>query len=173
MALLQPVEGLGGLHGRRKIEVFDPATLERVGEIEVASAEDVRGALERARKAFEDWCLLSFRERGRYMLAARDVIVERVDEIAETICQDTGKPRIEALTLEILGACDSLTYYAKNAEQLLQDEKKSLHLMKNKKLIISYRPMGVIGIITPWNFPFLLSLNPAVQAMMAGLTSTA
>jgi acyl-CoA reductase-like NAD-dependent aldehyde dehydrogenase len=168
MALLQPVEGSGGLHGRRKLEVFDPATLERIGEIEVASAEDVRAALERARKASEDWRLLSFRERGRYLLAARDMIVQRVDEIAETICQDTGKPRVEALTLEILGACDSLTYYAKNAERLLQDEKKSLHLMKNKKLVISYRPMGVIGIITPWNFPFLLSLNPAVQAMMAG-----
>jgi len=168
MALLQPVEDPRALHGRRKLEVFDPATLERIGEIEVTTAEEVRAAQEHARKAFESWRSLSYRERGRYMLAAREVITQRVDEIADTICRDTGKPRIEALSMEIVGACDSLTYYAKNSERLLRDEKKRLHLMKNKKLILSYRPMGVVGIITPWNFPFMLSLNPAVQAMMAG-----
>ena len=74
MALLQPVEGPRALHERRKLEVFDPATLERVGEIEVATTEDVRVAVEHARKAFESWHSLSFRERERYMLAARDVI---------------------------------------------------------------------------------------------------
>ncbi len=168
MALLQPVEGPRALHERRRLEVFDPATLERLGEVEVATAEDVRAAIETARKACESWRSLSFRERGRYMLAARDVITQRVDEIAETICRDTGKPRIEALSMEILGVCDSLTYYAKNAGRMLRDEKKNLHLMRHKRLVLSYRPMGVIGIITPWNFPFLLSLNPTVQALMAG-----
>ena len=72
------------------------------------------------------------------------------------------------MTAEILGGCDALTFYAKNAKRLLRDEKKRLHLMKTKKLVLSYRPMGVIGIITPWNFPFMLSLNPAVQALAAG-----
>ena len=170
MALLQPVEGPRALHERRKLEVFDPATLERVGEIEIATTEDVRSAVEDARRVFESWRSLSFRERGRHMLAARDVIAERTDEIAETICRDTGKPRLEAVTMEVLGSCDALTYYAKNAERLLRDEKKKLHLMKHKKLVLSYRPIGVIGIITPWNFPFLLSLNPPVQALMAGNT---
>ncbi len=80
MALLQPVEGPRALHERRKLEVFDPATLERVGEIEVATTEDVGVAVEHARKAFESWRSLSFRERERYMLAARDVIAERTDE---------------------------------------------------------------------------------------------
>jgi len=170
MALLQPVEGPRALHERRRLEVFDPATLERVGEIEVSTEEDVRAAVERARKSCESWQALSFRERGRYLLAARDVITQRVDELAATICRDTGKPRLEALSMEILGACDALTYYAKHAERLLQDEKKPLHLMRHKKLVLSYRPMGVVGIITPWNFPFLLSLNPSVQALMAGNT---
>ncbi len=141
MALLQPVEGPRALHERRKLEVFDPATLERVGEIEVATTEDVRSAVEDARTVFESWRLLSFRERGRYMLAARDVIAERTDEIAETICRDTGKPRLEAVTMEVLGSLDALTYYAKHAERLLRDEKKKLHLMKHKKLVLSYRPI--------------------------------
>ncbi len=170
MALLQPIEGPRELHGRRRLEVFNPATLERSGEIEMATPEDVRAAVERAREAYEKWRTLSFRERGRYLLALREVVIERMDEIIDTICRDTGKPRVEALFMELVGACDSLTFYAKKAERLLRDEKKSLHLMKNKRLVISYRPMGVVGIITPWNFPFSLSLNPSVQALMAGNT---
>jgi acyl-CoA reductase-like NAD-dependent aldehyde dehydrogenase len=169
MALLQPVTPRE-LHGRRKLEVFAPATLERLGEIEVASPDDVREAVARARAAQADWAARSFEERGRLLLRARDLLVERADEIADVICRDTGKPRLEAMTSEILGACDALTFYARNAKRLLRDEKKRLHLMKTKKLVLSYRPMGVIGIITPWNFPFLLSLNPAVQALAAGNT---
>jgi acyl-CoA reductase-like NAD-dependent aldehyde dehydrogenase len=167
MALLEPVAPRE-LHGRRKLAVFAPATLEALGEIEIATADDVREAVERARKAQVEWAAKSFEERGRVLLRARDLLVERTEAIADVICRDTGKPRLEALTTEILGACDSLTWYAKHAKRLLQDEKKPLHLMKTKKLVLSYRPMGVIGVITPWNFPFVLSLNPAVQALMAG-----
>jgi succinate-semialdehyde dehydrogenase/glutarate-semialdehyde dehydrogenase len=167
MALLQPVTPRD-LHGRRKLAVFAPSTLEALGEIEIATPDDVREAVERARKAQVEWAAKSFEERGRYLRRARDLLVDRTDAIADVICRDTGKPRLEALTTEILGACDSLTWYAKHAQRLLRDEKKSLHLMKTKKLVLSYRPMGVVGIITPWNFPFVLSLNPAVQALMAG-----
>jgi acyl-CoA reductase-like NAD-dependent aldehyde dehydrogenase len=169
MALLQPVIPRE-LQGRRKLEVFAPATLERLGEIEVASADDVRDAVARARAAQADWAGLGFEQRGRLLLRARDLLVERADAIADVICRDTGKPRLEAMTSEILAGCDALTFYAKNARRLLRDEKKRLHLMKTKKLVLSYRPMGVIGIITPWNFPFLLSLNPAVQALISGNT---
>ena len=51
---------------------------------------------------------------------------------------------------------------------MLRDQRQGLHLLKTKKLVLSWRPMGVVGIITPWNFPFVLSLNPTVQALMAG-----
>jgi acyl-CoA reductase-like NAD-dependent aldehyde dehydrogenase len=167
--MLQPVTPRE-LHGRRKLEVFAPATLERLGEIEIASADDVRDAVARARAAQVEWADRGFEQRGRLLLRARDLLVERADAIADVICRDTGKPRLEAMTSEILGACDALTFYARNARRLLRDEKKRLHLMKTKKLVLSYRPMGVVGIITPWNFPFLLSLNPSVQALMAGNT---
>ncbi len=170
MAILKRIEGPRDTHGRQHIEVYNPATLELTGEIEVSTPLDVQAAVERARKAAEGWRALSFEERGRFMRRIRDVLLKRADDIAETICRDTGKPRMEALSNEIFPACDSLTYYAKKAKRMLRDEKKPLHMMKNKKLVLSYRPMGVIGIITPWNFPFILSLNPAVQAMMAGNT---
>jgi len=173
MAILKPIEEPRNLHGRRRLEVYNPATLERTGEIEVSTAADVQAAVERARKAVEGWRALSFEERGKYMLRVRAALLDRAEELADTIVRDTGKARMEAMSNEILPGCDSLTYYAKKARRILRDEKKPLHMMKNKKLVVSYRPMGVIGIITPWNFPFILSLNPAVQAMMAGNTVVA
>jgi len=168
MALLRSVDAPRELHGRRKLGVFSPATLEPLGEIEIASADDVRRAVDKARSAQPAWAALSFESRGRFLLRARDLLVERADEIAEVICRDTGKPRIEAIATEVLASCDALTFYAKRARKLLRDRKQSVHLLKTKKLVLSWRPMGVVGIITPWNFPFVLSVNPTVQALMAG-----
>jgi acyl-CoA reductase-like NAD-dependent aldehyde dehydrogenase len=170
MAVLQPVDAPRDLHGPRRIEVFNPATLERLGEIEVATAQDVGDCVARARAAQPAWAELGFEQRGRHLLRLRDVIVDRTDEIIDTICADTGKTRLEALATEILSSCDALTYYAKRSRKLLADRRLPLHLLKTKKLVLSYRPMGVVGIITPWNFPFILSLNPIVQALMAGNT---
>ncbi len=168
MAVLQPVDGPRDLHGPRRIEVFNPATLERLGEIEVATAQDVGDCVARARAAQPAWAELGFEQRGRHLLRLREVIIERTDEIIDTICADTGKTRFEAISSEILPACDSLTFYAKRARKLLADQRVPLHLLKTKKLVLSYRPMGVIGIITPWHFPFILSLNPIAQGLMAG-----
>jgi acyl-CoA reductase-like NAD-dependent aldehyde dehydrogenase len=167
MALLKPIESPVELHGRRRLEVFNPATLDRIGEIEVATNEDVRETLDRARKASAEWGALPFHQRARYMFRARDLLVERIDSIVDIICGDTGKPRLEALVELTLG-CDALTFYGRRAKHFLRDERKPVHLLKTKKLILSYRPMGVIGLITPWNFPFILSFNPTVQALMAG-----
>lgn len=168
MALLQPVDGPRELHGRRRLEVFNPATLERIGEIEVTTAVEVRRAVERARAAQKSWAALGFDERGRLMLKVRDALLERVDSLVETIGADTGKPRIEALASEISPCCASLTFHAKKAKSVLGDVRERPRLLKTKKLVRSYRPMGVIGAITPWNFPLLLSLDPTLQALMAG-----
>jgi succinate-semialdehyde dehydrogenase/glutarate-semialdehyde dehydrogenase len=169
VALLKPVEEPVEIHGRRRLEVFNPATLERIGEIEVSGREDVREAVDRARKAAPEWAGLSFERRALYMRRARGLLVERFDEFVDTLCRDTGKPRVEAIVEQMI-ACDSLTYYARNARKLLRDERKSVHRTRSRKLVVSYRPMGVVGLITPWNFPFSLSLNPTVQALMAGNT---
>jgi succinate-semialdehyde dehydrogenase/glutarate-semialdehyde dehydrogenase len=96
------------------------------------------------------------------------VLLAREDEILDVIGRETGKPRVELLAVELLGACDALRFYARRAGRILADRNVPLHLLKTKKLRISYRPLGVVGIITPWNFPFMLALNPVAQALMAG-----
>jgi acyl-CoA reductase-like NAD-dependent aldehyde dehydrogenase len=166
MAVVEQVEPSG--EGRRRLRLASPATLAPIGEIEVESAADVKAAIERARKAQPGWAELSFEERGSYLERAIRVILEREEELVDVIVSETGKPRLEALATELIPACDALQFYAKRAKNILADRKVPLHLLRTKKLRIAFKPLGVVGIITPWNFPFALSVNPTAQALMAG-----
>ncbi|HVH17460.1 MAG TPA: aldehyde dehydrogenase family protein, partial [Myxococcota bacterium] len=167
MAIVERIEAATP-GARRRLRMSNPATLAPLGEVEIATPSDVRGAVERARKAQPAWAGLSFAERGRYLERAARQLAARQDEFVAAIVAETGKPELEALTTEVITACDALQFYAKRAGRILAERTVPVHLMKSKKLRISYRPLGVIGIITPWNFPFILSLNPTAQALVAG-----
>jgi succinate-semialdehyde dehydrogenase/glutarate-semialdehyde dehydrogenase len=168
MAIVQPIESGSG--ARRRLELCSPATLEPIGEIEVQTAADVEQALERARKAQPAWGALPVEERARVLERALKRVIERQDEIVETVIAETGKAHSEALSMEVFASCDVLSYYAKRAAKFLRPEKRRLHGMLRflKKLQVVYRPLGVVGVITPWNGPFILSLNPTAQALVAG-----
>ena len=168
MAIVTPIEALPG--GRRRLSLANPATREPVGEIEVQNAHDVASALEAARKAQPEWAARSIDERARYLTRAVQMLIERQDEFIDVLRRESGKPRTEILMMEIYSACDVLTYYTKHASKMLRSEKRSLHgfMRLLKKLRIEYRPLGVIGVISPWNGPFILSLSPTIQALLAG-----
>ncbi len=168
MAIVTRVETPEG--SRRRLSLASPATLEPIGEIEAMTADDVKAALETARKVQKEWAALSFKERGKYMLRALEILLENKDEYIDVIMSETPKTRIEALMMDVYAACDSLHYYGTEAEKMLRPEKKRLHgvLSITKKLTVVYKPLGVVGVISPWNGPFILSLNPTVQALMAG-----
>jgi acyl-CoA reductase-like NAD-dependent aldehyde dehydrogenase len=153
--------------GARRLALRSPATLASLGSIEVAGRDEVHAAVERARKAQTAWAAAGFDERARLLRRAGRALLARREEIAETIASETGKPAFESLT-EIAASCDSIEYWAKRAKRVLADRTVPLHLMKSKKLRLVYKPLGVVGIITPWNFPFVLVLNPTVQALAAG-----
>jgi len=168
MAIVTPVETPVG--SRRRLAIASPATLEPIGEIEVQTAEEVRAAVDAARKAQPAWAALDFGERARIVRRALDVLLARQDEFIATVISETGKTRTEALMMEIYASCDVINYYAKHAERILRTERLRPHgLMRlMKKVRIVYRPLGVVGVISPWNGPLILSLNPTVQALMAG-----
>jgi len=113
---------------------------------------------------------LPFKERAKYMMRALSILIERQDEFIDVVLGETPKPRTEAIIMDIWACCDSLHYYARNSERFLRPQKKSAHgmLALMKYIRIGYQPLGVVGVISPWNAPFLLSLNPTVQALMAG-----
>ena len=141
MAVVEHVEGVND--GRRVLRLANPATLDSLGDVEVCSPEEVRAAVERARKAQPAWAELSFDERGRYLERAVRVLIERQDEFVAAIVAETGKPAIEALGAEVLALCDALQFYAKRARRILADRTIPVHLMKTKRLRVSYRPLGV------------------------------
>lgn len=155
---------------RKRLQLLSPADLQPIGEIEAMTPADVKDALDKARKAQQSWARLSFKQRAEYILKGLDVLVARQDEFIDIILKETPKTRNEALMMDILTGCDAMLYYAKEAEKILKPEKRRLHglIGMAKKLEVHYVPLGVIGVVSPWNAPFILSLNPTVQALMAG-----
>ena len=168
MAIVTPIEAPPG--GRRRLGLANPATREPIGTIEIQDSHDVASALQAAREAQPDWAARSVNERARTLTRAVQTLIERQDEFIDVLLRESGKPRTEILMMEIYTACDVLTYYAKHAVGMLRSEKRPLHgfMRLVKQLRIEYRPLGVIGVISPWNGPFILSLSPTIQALLAG-----
>jgi len=144
--------------------------LEEIGVIEVQPEAEVRAAVERARKAQPARAALSVEKRASYLKRVLKILLERQEDVIETVIRETGKTRSEAIPMEIFASCDSLSYYAKRAPKILASETRRLHGVMRfmKKVTVHNVPLGVIGVITPWNGPFILALNPTAQALVAG-----
>jgi len=165
MGYLRTLEPVGG---RRRFAVLNPVDGAEVGQFDVCTREDVDTALARARSAQVGWAETPIKERVKRMQVALKLLLERQDAYIDTMISDTGRTRMETLFIEVFAACDSMNYYSRRAEKVLGDRRVGLHLLRLKKAKVVYRPLGVVGIITPWNGPFILSLNPTVQAVLAG-----
>jgi succinate-semialdehyde dehydrogenase/glutarate-semialdehyde dehydrogenase len=167
MAIYEPLEGAGA---RRRYRLRSPVTLEPIGELDCMDASDVARSLERARKAQPAWAALSFDARAEVLRRCLRLVLERQDRILETVIRETGKTETEAFAMEVFATCDSLCYYAKNAKRFLAPRSERIHGVMGftKKLRLVYKPLGVVGIIVPWNGPFVLAMNQAAQALMAG-----
>jgi succinate-semialdehyde dehydrogenase/glutarate-semialdehyde dehydrogenase len=133
-------------------------------------ADDVARALERARKAQPAFAALSFAQRAEILQRVLKLVLEKQDLVMDTVMRETGKTETEAFAMEVFASCDSLCYYAKNAERFLKPRKERIHgvLGFTKQLRLVYKPLGVVGIIVPWNGPFVLAMNQTAQALMAG-----
>ncbi|MEK6279796.1 MAG: succinic semialdehyde dehydrogenase [Acidobacteriota bacterium] len=149
---------------------YDPATGREIGRAPLSSNEDVVSAVGRARAAQPAWANLSFRERRRVVLKARQILLDESDEIAQLISKETGKPATEALSMEIVPTLDAMHYFAHASENLLRPQKIDIgqYGMMGRSSRIVFKPLGVIGIISPWNFPLATPLDEIVMALMAG-----
>lgn len=156
--------------GKKRFSVKNPATLELLYELDCESQEGVDQAVQKAHDAQRSWKELSVKQRVKYFHALRDVILDRQQDIIDTVIQETGKTEQDALTLEVYAVCSFITYWCQQAIKNLKDEVvRAPGVMGfTKKIHTSYKPLGVVGIISPWNGPFVLSANPAIQAMLAG-----
>ena len=152
------------------IQVRNPATLELVQELSVASPAEVAAAVARARQAQSIWQHTSFAERAQLLYRLRDLLLDDGDKLADILTSETGRPRAEVYGSEIFYLCNAIGAWAKNAQRYLRQQKisPSFPLVKAKKVYSTYAPRGVIGMISPWNFPVVLTLGEALPALMAG-----
>src|SRR5688572_23727848 len=157
---------------QREIVSVNPATGEELGRVPLTSASEVAAAASRARKAQQSWSQLSYRARAEYVLRAREIVLAQVDEIAALISRETGKPAAEATSMEVVPTLDLMFYFARKTERLLNRQKIDIgqYELMGRSSYIVYKPLGVVGIISPWNFPWATPLDEIVMALMAGNT---
>jgi acyl-CoA reductase-like NAD-dependent aldehyde dehydrogenase len=153
---------------QEKIVVWNPATREKITELDISTREEVIQAVGRAREAQRVWKETSFTGRAQVLCKFRDQLMDNKEKIVDVLTAETGKPRAEAYGNELFYVCDAIGFWAKWGPRYLRPQKIRPHLLKTKKVFSTHGPLGVVGIISPWNFPFVLTIGEAIPALMAG-----
>jgi len=146
----------------------DPATLERLGEVPALARDEVIERVRRARRAQKAWGQTSFAERRRVLRALLDYILGHQEEICRLCSRDSGKTLVDAAMGEIFPVCEKLRYLITHGEADLRPERRPSGLLMHKAARVEYSPLGVVGVICPFNFPFHNILCPTVPALFAG-----
>jgi succinate-semialdehyde dehydrogenase/glutarate-semialdehyde dehydrogenase len=150
----------------------NPSTGAAFASVSLLDARQAAEAVASAAAAFGGWSARTFRDRGRILLRARERLVEQAEEIAALIEREQGKPAAEAHLVELFPAAELLKHLARHAEDLLRDDpvEAQVLLFAHKECRLVYEPLGVVLAITPWNYPFSISLSSVATALMAGNT---
>jgi succinate-semialdehyde dehydrogenase/glutarate-semialdehyde dehydrogenase len=151
-----------------KIVVKNPMTGLELGSLNCTVPEELQDILKKAKNAQIIWAAQSIKERAKIIKEFRDLIIKDAEDIAKKISEESGKTIFESLFMELYGTIGLISYFANHSKKILKDKKIKLHLLKNKSSYIKYVPMGVIGIISPSNFPFAIPLSETIMALLAG-----
>src|SRR5580658_7713708 len=154
----------------RKVVSVNPATGETLREFECASERDVQAAVARARAAQPAWNELGVRGRVAVLREFQRLLHERKSEVAALITREAGKPMVEALLTEVLVVLDATRFCVENAFTFLREQPvpHGNLAMKTKTGRILREPHGVIGIVSPWNYPFSIPATESLSALVAG-----
>ncbi len=153
-----------------EIPVENPATGEIVTTVPDLDAAAVAELAKRGRLAQPTWEAYGFEGRGRVLSRMQKWVMDNSERIISTIVSETGKTYEDAQLGEISYGGAAFGFWAKNAEKYLADERvrSSSVLVRGKKLILRYRPLGLIGVIGPWNYPLVNSFGDCIPALAAG-----
>ncbi len=153
-----------------RIASVNPASGEVLGELDSAGPTEVRAAVARARAAQPDWNAWGIRYRVRILRNFQQILLAHKTDIARRITQEAGKPLVEALLTEVLVVLDAARFLIDSAFAILREEKLAHGnlAMKTKSGRILHEPYGVVGIISPWNYPFSIPATEALAALVAG-----
>ncbi|WP_305034062.1 NAD-dependent succinate-semialdehyde dehydrogenase [Ammoniphilus sp. YIM 78166] len=151
----------------KTFDVINPATGEVVRTVAKGGAADAQAAIDAAQEAFKPWSRLTAKDRYAYLKKTADILRGRTDEIAQLITLEMGKPLAEAKG-EIGLAIDYLDWYAEEGKRIYGDTIPAS--TPNKRLMVLRQPVGVVGAITPWNFPIAMITRKLAPALAAGCT---
>jgi acyl-CoA reductase-like NAD-dependent aldehyde dehydrogenase len=154
------------------IPVTNPATGAIVTTIPAIAPDAVGEIVARARAAQPAWAAMGFEGRARILRRAQKWVIDNADRIIDTIVSETGKTREDAQLAEVSYAAHAFGFWAKRAPEYLADEKvhSTNPFVLGRKLVVRYEPVGVVGIIGPWNYPLTNSFGDAIPALAAGNT---
>jgi len=156
--------------GKAGAVLLEPATGKPLAALKVENAEAVRQAVRAAREAQEAWALAPVRQRQARVRALGARIVARVDELAEVVSRSSGKTRMDALSTDVFPGALMASYYARIAPRMLAPRRigRSSILFFNKVSTLTRVPFGVIGIISPYNYPLGIPLHEVIPGLLAG-----
>jgi len=151
----------------KTMPVTAPFTGKVLHELPVSTADDVADAFAAARIAQASWRAAGFAHRRAVLLKAHDLLLERREELLDILQTESGKTRGQAFE-EIFEGASVTRYYAVSARKVLRTRGRRAGIPVVIKTRVSYKPKGVVGVITPWNYPIALSIMDVIPALAAG-----
>jgi len=151
------------------IPCYDPATMQGLGSVPCMGAAEVRSAIASASAAAEAWKASPWAQRRALLRTLLRYTVDHQDDIVRVACRDSGKAPVDAAFGEVMTTCEKLAWLVDEGEAWLRPERRSPgRMMFYKAARVEYHPVGVVGAIVPWNYPFHNVLNPLAAALFAG-----
>lgn len=155
----------------RIITKQSPVTGEVLGEFPITTDSEIRAAVARAREAFPGWRDLGLPARLQALDRLRGALLAHAEDYARRISLDTGKPLLDSVITELLSVPMFLDHFQKMAPKVLSPQRiRTPPVFPHKRSYVEHFPMGVIGVISPWNFPLQLSIVPILSALVGGNT---
>src|SRR5436309_881992 len=153
--------------GNEPMQIEQPFTGKPLGTVPKCGPDDARAAIARARAVQEEWAKTSFDDRKRILMRYHDLVLDRQEELLDLLQIESGKARRHAFE-EVLDVAITARYYGNTVEEHLKPRRRQGALPMLTEAWEYHHPLGVVGVIAPWNYPFTLSISDAIAALAAG-----
>src|SRR5699024_4857096 len=150
-----------------QLEVINPSTGEVIDSVSKSSKNETKEAVKSAKENMKEWSKKTAKDRYEYLNRVAEILRSRTDKVAEVITNEMGKPLKESKG-EISLAIDYLEWYAEEGRRIYGETIPAS--AENKRLMVKRQPVGVVGAITPWNFPIAMITRKVAPALAAGCT---
>ena len=151
------------------VHCYSPSTLDKLGTVPNLNAEQVSDLAKRCQTAQQSWKATTFAQRRRVLRTLQKYVVSHIDEICQLCAKDSGKTQVDALLGEILTTCEKIRTLLHHGETWLESSYRPVNpMMMHKNAYVEYVPLGVLGIIAPWNYPFHNMLNHVLSGIFSG-----